>query len=94
VNCTSNAPYAITLDNGANASGAQRRMTNGGTPASFVSYNLYSDSLRTTAWTGAASVSGTGTGANQTINVYGRVPSGQTVPTGAYTDTVQVTVTY
>ncbi|MFY0084261.1 spore coat protein U domain-containing protein, partial [Acinetobacter baumannii] len=39
--------------------------------------------------------SGTGTGAVQTVNVYGRIPAGSTLPSaGSYVDTVTVTVTY
>ena len=89
VNCTNNANYAITMDNGVNASGVQRRMNDGGT--GYLNYNLYSDAGRTTSW---GSVSGTATGANQTISVYGRIPSGQTATAGSYSDTVQFTVTY
>jgi spore coat protein U-like protein len=92
VNCSSGAPYAITLGNGSNFSGGVRRMSNGST--GFLNYNLYTNSTRTNLWIGATSVSGTGTGANQTINVWGRVPGGVSVPSGAYTDTVQITVTY
>jgi len=42
----------------------------------------------------ADSVHGTGTGAAVTTTVYGQVPSGQYVAVGAYSDTVNVTVTY
>jgi spore coat protein U-like protein len=91
VNCTSNAPYSMTLDDGANVTGTQRRMISG---SNYLNYDIYSDSGRTSAWRGTAAVSGTGNGSTQTVNVYGRIPSGQTVPTGAYTDTVQITVSY
>ncbi len=43
---------------------------------------------------GTDTVAGTGTGSNQSLTVYGRVPV-QSTPVGAtYTDTVIVTVTY
>ena len=38
VTCTSGSPYSIGMDNGANASGSQRRMKNG---ANFLNYSLY-----------------------------------------------------
>ena len=36
----------------------------------------------------------TGTGANQDIDVFGRVTAGQNVPTGSYADTVVATITF
>jgi spore coat protein U-like protein len=76
-----------------------------GATSNYVSYGLFTDSARSHAWTtststtsctGGAStcVLGTGTGSNQTITVYGRIPA-QTAPAiGSFTDTVTVTVTY
>jgi spore coat protein U-like protein len=104
VQATNTTPYSIGLGNGANASGSQRRARKGAT-ASFVNYDLYTDSNHTQAWTtttqtanctgGAGTcVLGTGTGSNQNTTVYGRVPP-QTVPAaGTFTDTVVVTVTF
>jgi spore coat protein U-like protein len=103
VTCTNTAPYSIGMDNGANVSGSQRRMKNG--VSNFLNYNLYTDAGRTNAWTTAASSStcttasscalGTGNGAAQSVNIYGRVPTVATAPTpGAYTDTVVMTITY
>lgn len=102
VTCTSGSPYSIGMDNGANVSGSQRRMKSG---SNFLNYNLYVDSGRTNAWTTAASSStcttasscflGTGSGSSQSVNIYGRVPSiGTAPPTGTYTDTVTMTITY
>jgi spore coat protein U-like protein len=75
---------------------AVRRLTSG---ANTLNYSLYTSGTYGTVWgdgtSGTAAVSGTGSGASQTFTVYGRIPSGQTsVPTGVYTDTVSVTVTY
>jgi spore coat protein U-like protein len=103
VTCTSGSPYSIGMDNGANASSGQRRMKNGTT--NFINYNLFTDSLRTAPWTTASSntvctttnscVLGTGTGASQSVTIYGRVPIVASAPaSGAYTDTVVMTVTY
>ena len=94
VTCTNTVPYQVTLGNGANFSAGTRRMADAGV-TNFVNYSIFSDAARTTAWTGATFVAGTGSGAAQAISVFGRIPSGQTsVPVGAYTDTVQITVTY
>jgi spore coat protein U domain-containing protein, fimbrial subunit CupE1/2/3/6 len=101
--CTSTTPYSIGLDNGQNASGAQRRMSVGG--GNFVSYGLYTDAGYSNGWTSTTSttgctsgantcVLGTGTGSNQSITLYGQVPP-QTAPAvGTYSDTVVVTLTF
>jgi spore coat protein U-like protein len=101
--CSSGLPYSIGLDNGSNASGSQRRMKQG--TSNFISYNLYTNSGRTSAWTTTTSASSctggtgtcitaTGTGSTQSTTVYGRVPTQTSPPTGTYTDTVVVTVTF
>jgi spore coat protein U-like protein len=102
VTCTSGSPYSIGMDNGANASGTQRRMKTG---ANFLNYNLYVDAGRTNAWTTASTniacttanscALGTGNGSAQSVSIYGRVPSiGTAPPPGTYTDTVLMTITY
>lgn len=88
VTCTKDASYAITLDDGQAASGAQRQLASG---SERLAYDLYSDSGRTTAW---SSVPGTGTGAAQTVTVFGTLPAGQNVAAGSYADTVVATITY
>jgi len=104
VTCTNSSPYSIGMDNGANFLSGSRRMKQGAT-ANFLSYSLYTDSLRTNAWTTATNNTtcasanscflGTGSGTAQSINIYGRVPStGTAPPTGTYTDTVTMTITY
>jgi spore coat protein U-like protein len=105
VQCTNTTPYSISLDNGAHASGSQRRMYSAAAGA-YVSYNLYTDANHTDAWTATTStmsctagastcVLGTGTGSTQSaVTVYGRVPSQTTPLVGTYTDSVVVTVTY
>ena len=91
VNCSNGTPYTVSLGNGNNYSGG-RRMTNGSTN---INYYLYADSGRSTQWNVAAPQAGTGNGADQSLTIYGRVPSGQSVPqTGAYSDTIIATVTY
>jgi spore coat protein U-like protein len=105
VQCTNTTPYSIGINNGSYASGSQRQMYSA-TTGSYVSYNLYTDSARTSAWTASTSPSsctggggtcvlGTGTGATQpAVTVYGRVPPQTTPGTGTYTDVVVVTVTF
>ena len=100
VTCTSGTAWTATADAGAGtgASLATRKMTKG---TDLLNYVLYTDSARTSVWgdgvtAGATGTfTGTGTGSPQASTIYGRVPSGQTsLPAGAYSDTVTVTVTY
>lgn len=91
--CTGRTPWAMSLGNGQNATGVQRRMRRG-TTASYVNYQLYRDPQRSQRWGGTGNVTGTGTGTAQSVTVYGRVPGAQVAPPGQYRDVVTVTVTY
>jgi spore coat protein U-like protein len=104
VQCTNTTPYSIGLNNGINASGSQRRVQVGAT-GNYLNYGLYTDAAYSNAWVATTSATsctagvstcslGTGTGSNQNITVYGRIPP-QTAPiVGTFTDTVVVTVTF
>ena len=104
VQCSNTTPYSISLDNGQNANGSQRRMQLGAT-SKYVNYDLYTDPAHSHAWVSTASTTsctggastcdfGTGAASNQNYTVYGQVPV-QTAPSvGVFTDTVVVTVTY
>jgi spore coat protein U-like protein len=92
--CNSGLPYTIALSGGGHEVAGQRRMRDG---SEYVSYDLYSDAGRSQRWGDGAPdpvLVGTGTGVEQPIPVYGRVPSGQAVGSGTYTDTVTATITY
>ena len=96
VTCTNGTAYqvALGLGSGAGATTTTRYMTNG---ANKLGYTLYRDSNRTLLWgqsAGTDTLSGTGTGAAATINVYGRVAIAQTAIAGAYQDTIVVTVSW
>ena len=98
VTCTNGTTWtaAAGVGSGTGASFASRRMANG---ANLLSYNIYTDSGRTTVWgdgtSSTATVGNTGSGSAQSVTIYGRVTSGQiSVPPGSYADTVSVTVTY
>jgi spore coat protein U-like protein len=94
--CTSGETYDIGLDVGAGPAPtyAVRQMTNG---ANTLNYSLFSNAGRTNVWgetIGVDTVAGTGNGAAQNIDVYGRIPAGQYVAAGAYSDSILVTLTY
>jgi spore coat protein U-like protein len=98
ISCTKNTSATIGLGVGGFASGAQRRMSDGAATPSYGNYDLYQDSGRTTAWTnsgaGLLSPSAAPSKAARTYTVYGRVPAGQDIPAGSYTDTVVATVNF
>lgn len=94
--CTNGDAYNVGLNagTGSGATISNRLMTKG---SSTIIYSLYQNGTHTSVWgttLGTNTVAGTGTGANQTLTVFGLVPS-QTIPApGTYTDTVVATVTY
>ena len=99
VNCSAGTPYSIGLSGGANSTGdatapaaGDRRMSSG---SAHVPYDLYRDGAFSNFWgnTTGNMQAGTGTAANQTLTVHGRVPS-TNFPAGTYTDTVTARVVY
>lgn len=98
VNCTNGSPYTVALSDGGNSVVPGQRNMQNAADLSTVSYQLYSDPLRTQTWgstTGVDTVAGTGNDADQTLTVYGRVAAGQNgVTVGDYNDTVVATVTF
>jgi spore coat protein U-like protein len=97
VTCTNTTGYTVGLNAGLTTSATVTTRQMGITqPAGGLNYSLFSDSGRTTNWgnTTGSWVSGTGSGAQQTLTVYGQVPAGQYVTPGSYTDTITATVTY
>lgn len=98
VTCTNGTGYnvGLNLGGGAGASTATRYMVDGGA-AHSLGYTLYQNAGRTTLWgtsVGSNTRAGTGTGSAATINVYGRIPMNQTVPSGNYSDTITVSVSW
>lgn len=92
--CSNGTAWTVAMNSGLNVSGTQRRMSGGS--SEYVPYTLYSDSTRTTAiGINTTALSGTGTGALQSYDIYGRIPAGTTLASaGVYTDTVTLTLTY
>lgn len=98
--CATGSSYSVSLNAGlgAGATFATRRMTSG---ANTLAYSLFLDSGRTDVWgdgvagtTAGAAFFTTGTGGAQALTVFGRIPAPQTIPTGLYSDTITVTVTF
>ena len=96
VACTKGAAgVTIDLGQGGNYSSG-RRMT---FSSSYLSYQLYSDSNRSAIWGStsggsAINVSPPASSAPVTYTVYGRIPPGQDIAAGNYSDTVVMTVNF
>lgn len=97
VTCTLGTAFSVGLGNGTNASGSTRRMRQG-TSSNYLTYEIYKDLTATTRFgdTGSSDrAAGIGVGLLAVpIAFYGTVASGQTVGTGAYSDTVQINLYY
>jgi spore coat protein U-like protein len=98
VQCTNSTTYDIGLDAGTTSGGlVSQRLLNNSSTSETIKYNLYNNAGRTTIWgntVGTDTVHATGSGAQQTYTIYGRVPPQNTPTPGTYTDTITVTVTY
>ena len=95
VRCSSGTTYDVRLNAGLNGTIAARQMVNGG---NSLNYGLFLDFGRANNWgetDGTDTHQDTGNGADQSVTVFGRIPTGQsTLPTGVYSDTVTATVRY
>ena len=100
--CTKGTTYTVDLSTGASGSFAARTMTNG---TDTMSYNLYTTAGLVTVFGDGTAGTGHDTGssgsgianivANQkTVSYFGNLPAGQDRSTGAYSDTITVTITY
>ncbi|NUS60573.1 MAG: spore coat protein U domain-containing protein [Lysobacter sp.] len=103
VRCTRGTTTTIALEQGAApATGSDcttplRQMTDGG--AERLRYDLFSDSGRTTTWgctqgTNTTSHTSTNSSTAAVLDVWGRIPAGQNVAPGNYSDTVRILLTF
>jgi spore coat protein U-like protein len=102
VRCSSGTTYAVSLSSGGGTF-AQRLLSGSG--ANKLQYNLFTTLAANTIWgdgsIGTGTVPGVGAGMGvpnaQTHTVFGELPDNafnQAAPSGNYTDTITVTVTY
>lgn len=97
VQCTLLVPYNVRLNKGLYGENVADRKMKHSTEADQLNYALYRDASRMENWgetDGVDTVDGIGTGLPVYHTVYGRVPAGQNVRTGTYSDTITVTVNY
>jgi spore coat protein U-like protein len=97
IDCNGSAhDIIVTLSKGASSSFSPRTMTKG---SEVLSYNLYRDAARTTVWGDGSGGTSTYTNPNPpnaplNVTVYGRVPAGQDVSAGVYSDTVSAVINF
>ena len=91
--CTRSSSASISLDFGQNATGSIRGMSGG---AQHVSYQLFRDSGRTQEWGRGDELQFVSQGIHkpEELTLYGRIPPGQEVASGVYTDVVTATVEF
>jgi spore coat protein U-like protein len=96
VTCTASEPYTFALDKGFGPSIDSRVMRLSGGSAT-IGYQIYQDAGHFTVFgdgtTGSAK-SGVGTGAAQSIDVFGQIPSQNISAIGAYSDSITVTAIF
>lgn len=103
VRCSQGVSFSVGL-NGGSAGGTPTNRHMDGPSSGELQYALYRDSGRTNNWgntVGVDTASGTGQGFQVgdivELTVYGRISdnvANQSQPTGSYSDTITVTVTY
>lgn len=97
VTCTKTSAYNVGLNAGTSSGATVTNRSMTGPGSALLGYALFSNSARTTNWgntVGTNTVAGTGTGALQSLTVYGQLPAGEYAQPGSYTDTITATITY
>lgn len=110
INCASGAPFSLSAVGSSPAcfgSELVNLMTNNPSNLNVPAYGLYADSARTQPLSAGATnpcggpqtaISGTGTGANQTVTIYatvaGTAPGNSPTPAGSYSDVATMTLTF
>jgi len=93
--CTAGSSGIIKLNDGTNADGANRRMVHATDNAKFLNYTVSGIAFGGTKWDTSAGVAYTGTGAKQSLPVYGQVaPAQGSAINGTYSDTLTALITY
>ncbi|SEB37571.1 Spore coat protein U (SCPU) domain-containing protein [Terriglobus roseus] len=95
--CTANITYDIALSAGTTTGATPSARKMAGPNGGMLSYGLYRDAAMTLNWgatSGSDTLTGVATGLLQPITVYGKIPAGQIVPIGNYSDSITATITY
>ena len=90
--CPVSRAWTLSFDGGRYLSGSVRRMRSAA--GNYVPYTIYRDTGRTNPIAVNGTVTGTGTGAAQTTQVYGRVEPATPPPSAQYADSLIVTLSF
>jgi len=91
------ANITIALSRGTSSTYTPRTMALSG---EIMNYNLYTNAARTTIWgdgTGGTAVHFQGNppnNSNVNVTIFGRIPAGQDVRAGSFTDTISATINF
>lgn len=98
VTCSNTHPYTVNVGFGANGGTEANRFMKNSANADKLAYNIYTEAAHTNVLGDGSGVSKNvpmvGTGAAQTITVYGKLLQNQFVSAGTYADTLTVNVAY
>ena len=95
--CSGNTPsFTIAIGLGSSPTFAMRTLRNG---SEALNYNLYLDAARTSIWGEGTSGTALFTVANPSgkavsLTIFGRIPAGQDVAAGSYSDSIVVTIQF
>jgi spore coat protein U-like protein len=96
--CTKGVSAAISLNtgnNGGRSALGTRSMSSGGASADYIGYDLFTSNSYTTVWNSTNVVNYVANNKNtRVIRVFGRIPPGQDVGAGFYTDTVTIVANF
>lgn len=95
--CNPGTPYQVGLDGGTGGGNTSVRKMKSADSTNALNYTLSQNASHTTNWGNnppTDTKGGIATGNTDTLTVYGEIPAGQASPTGAYTDTVTVTLSF
>ena len=89
--CSGNLSFE--LDGGGTGNVNSRQMSSG---SNRLDYQIYRNPTRSAVWGSGTNAQGMVllTTQSGTVPVYGRIPGGQTVPPGTYSDVVNITMTF
>lgn len=93
VACTPGAGFTVTLDEGRNGGGGERRMADAG-GTRFLAYDIYHDAAGARRWSAASPATGIApAGGAVTLSAYGRI-SARSAAAGDYGDVVTVSIEF
>lgn len=96
--CSSGTSWALTADSGSNPGATRRMVSQALATPEYLGYDLFSDPARTIAIStppgSGGPPNGQGTGATQTVQIYGKIFAGAKPTPDNYMDDVILTIHY